>query len=134
MSTDPPSDVVRQVLELDELLRSALHERDLETLERYYAAGFTLNGPAGRIQSREETLERLRESSMQQTDVERVIEAAFSVGEVVVIMGRESLVWEGTGSELDGKRTARRFTNVWHRIDGEWRYVARQATTVPLDA
>jgi hypothetical protein len=126
-------DPVSEVLELDEQLRGAFEARDMDQIERLHAPEFTLNGPAGKIQSREETMNLLRTSLGRQTNAERLIEAAYASGnDLVVIMGSESLVWENTGRpELDGRRTARRFTNVWRRVDGEWRYVARQATTVP---
>ena len=48
-------------------------------------------------------------------------------------MGHESLVWDSTGTDRDGRRTARRFTNIWRKVGGDWRHIARQATTVPLD-
>ena len=129
-----PDDDVITVLELDDLLREALSSRDFETIERLYAPEFTLNSPAGRIQTRQETIDLLSKSDGRQTNVERTVEAAYAVGDVVVIMGEESLVWEGTGRDLDGQRTARRFTNVWRCVDGGWRHIARQATTVPLGA
>lgn len=130
---EPAADVVTSVLELDEALRLALSSRDFDAVERLYAPEFTLNGPAGRIQTRQETIDLLRKTSARQSDVERTIEAAYAAGDVVVIMGHESLVWEDTASERDGKRTARRFTNVWQRVEGGWRHIARQATTIPGD-
>jgi ketosteroid isomerase-like protein len=124
---------VAEVVALDEQLRTALWERDFEVVEQLYAPEFTLNSPANRIQSRKETIDLLRNSDMRQTGVSRNIEAAYPSGpDVVVIMGYESLVWEGTGSDLDGRRTARRFTNIWRRIDGQWRSIGRQATSVPV--
>jgi ketosteroid isomerase-like protein len=124
---------VADVVALDEQLRTALWERDFEIVEQLYAPEFTLNSPANRIQGRKETIDLLRNSGMRQTGVNRNIEAAYASGpDVVVIMGHESLVWEGTGSDLDGRRTARRFTNIWRRIDGKWRSIGRQATTVPV--
>lgn len=126
-------DDLSAVLALNERLRDALHERDVEVVEELYADGFMLNGPAGRLQTRQETIDLLRRMTGRQSEYERTIETAYTSGDVVVIMGRESLVWEDTGTDLDGKRTARRFTNVWQRIDGSWRQIARQATTVPAD-
>ena len=128
-------DPVAEVLDLDQRLRVAFEDRDMDLIETLHAPEFTLNGPAGKIQTRSETMDLLRTSSARQAEAERVVEAAFQSGdEVVVIMGRESLVWEGTGrADLDGRRTARRFTNVWHRVNGNWRYIARQATTVPVE-
>ncbi len=128
-------DPVSEVLELDQRLRIAFESRDMDLIETLHGPEFILNGPSGKLQSRTETMKLLRASSARQTDLERVVEAAYQSGDdVVVIMGRESLTWEGTGrADLDGRRTARRFTNVWHRVDGNWRYIARQATTVPVE-
>jgi ketosteroid isomerase-like protein len=124
---------VADVVALDEQLRTALWERDFKVIEQLYAPEFTLNSPANKIQSRKETIDLLRSSHMRQTAVSRNIEAAYASGpDVIVIMGYESLVWEGTGSDLDGRRTARRFTNIWRRIDGQWRSIGRQATSVPV--
>ncbi len=103
MTTD---ESVSRVLELEHRLDAAADERDLETVERLYAPEFTLNSPAGRIQSQETIDLLLTRPTMRQTDVRRTIEAAYASGDVVVIMGYESLVWEGTGTELDGQRSA----------------------------
>ena len=132
---DVPDPIVAEVLALDDSLRRAYADRDYPTLERLHAAEFMLNGPAGTMQSRAETFAILRSTTANQIENERVVEAAFASGDVVVIMGHETVVWQGTGRpELDGQRSARRFTNVWRRDGGagEWRYIARQATTVPL--
>lgn len=126
---------VDEVLQLDQRLRTAYSERDMDLIERLHAPEFTLNGPSESIQTRQEMIDLLRTTALRQTDATRVIEAAYASGDdLVVVMGRESLVWEGTGrADLDGRRTARRFTNVWRRVDGKWRFVARQATTVPVN-
>ena len=60
---------------------------------------------------------------------ERAVDGTLD--DVVVVMGSESFVWEGTGTDLDGRPTARRFTNVWRRVDGRWQHIGRQATTIP---
>jgi hypothetical protein len=127
-------DPVAEVAELEQRLRRAFEERDMDVVEALHAPEFTLNGPAGKIQTRAETMEFLRASQGRQTEAERVVETAYASGDdLVVIMGRESLVWQDTGRpELDGRRTARRFTNVWRRDGDRWLYVARQATTVPV--
>jgi hypothetical protein len=126
---------VGEVLALDDELRRALFDRDLDVLERLYAPEFVINTPASRIQTRQETLALVARSDMRQVHAERTVEAAYASGDdIVVIMGRESFEWEGTGTDLDGRRTARRFTNVWRRIDGRWQHIARQATTIPLDS
>lgn len=132
MDFDSDDALVREVVLLDERLREALHDHDVETVELLYAPEFSINSPAGRVQTREETIELIRGRGMRQVGATRSIEAAYRSGDdVVVIMGYESFVWEAPGYEFDGRSTARRFTNVWRRADGRWQHIARQATTVP---
>lgn len=126
----PEDDVVAAVIALDDALREALNARDMDLIERCYAPGYHVTTPFNRVQTREETLEVLRTMALTQQDVERTIDAAWRVGDVVVIMGTESLTWAATGTSLDGQRTTRRFTNVWHRVNGDWQHVARHANTV----
>ena len=133
MNFDSDDRLVREALLADQELRDALHDHDVETVERLYAPEFTLNSPAMRIQTREQTIDFVRNRNMRQVGATRDIEAAYRSGDdVVVIMGYESFVWEGTGSDLDGRPTARRFTNVLRLVDGHWQHIARQATTVAV--
>ena len=124
--------VVADALLADQQLRDALYDRDADAVDRLYAPEFTLNSPEMRIQTRQETLDLLADRQMRQVGVKRTIEVAYRSGDdLVVIMGYESFVWEGTGTDLDGRPTARRFTNVWRLVNGRWQHIARQATTVP---
>ena len=77
MEARPDSDtLVREALAADAELREALNDRNIEVIERRYAPEFTLNSPAGTIQSRQETVELLARSQARQLDHERTIEAA----------------------------------------------------------
>lgn len=105
----------------------------MDVVEELYAPEFMLNSPAMRVQSRQETIDFVANRAMRQVGVVRDIEAAYRSGEdVVVIMGYETFVWEGTGTDLDGRPTARRFTNVWRKTDSGWQHIVCQATTVPV--
>jgi ketosteroid isomerase-like protein len=133
VSFETDDEIVKAALAADQALRDALHAHDVDAVDRLYAPEFTLNGPAMRVQTRKETLELLANKAVSQVGVQRSIEAAYRSGtDVVVIMGYESFTWQGTGSDLDGRLTARRFTNIWRLVDGEWQDIARQATTVPV--
>jgi ketosteroid isomerase-like protein len=121
---------IAEVLALDAELDAALDARDFETIERLYAPEFMLNSPVDKLQSRQETIDLLRRISARQTEKSRAIEVAYASGDVVVIMGSESLVWQDTGTGLDGEPTTRRFTNVWRQIDGSWKRIARHANNV----
>jgi Domain of unknown function (DUF4440) len=133
MEFETEDQIVRDALAADERLRDALHDHDVDAAERLYAPEFTLNSPATRVQTRQQTIDFVASRQMRQVGVTRDIEAAYRSGpDVVVIMGYESFVWEGTGSDFDGRPTARRFTNVWRFIDGRWQHIARQATTIPV--
>jgi hypothetical protein len=58
---------------------------------------------------------------------------AHESGDVVVIMGREVVVYEDFGTPYDGQRVHRRFTNAFRMIDGAWCQILRHASTVRVE-
>lgn len=133
MEFQTEDELVVAALAADEDLRDALHAHDVEAVDLLYAPEFMLNSPAMTVQSRQATLDLVANRAMRQVNIRRTIDAAYRSGDdVVVIMGYESFIWEGTGTSLDGKPTARRFTNVWRLLGSRWQHIARQATTIPV--
>jgi hypothetical protein len=100
----------------------------LATAERLLAPEYVLNSPANRLQLRSETIANQTEASWYFEEFVRTVETAYASGDVVVVMGQEVVVLQGTGGPSDGRRMLRRFTNVWRRIEGEWRQIARHAS------
>lgn len=110
--------------------RTAQRDRvaQAETAERLLAPEYVLNSPANRLQLRSETIDNQTEASWYFDEFERTVETAYASGDVVVVMGHEVVVLQGTGGPSDGRRMLRRFTNVWRCIGGEWRQIARHAS------
>ena len=91
------------------------------------------NSPANKLQSRAETLEIIGKGPGWFSTYERTIEAAYASGDVVVLMGREVVVYEDFGTPYDGRRVHRRFTNVWRLVDGAWMVLLRHASTARVE-
>jgi ketosteroid isomerase-like protein len=121
---------INEVLALEDQLNGASNERDFETIEQLYAPEFMLGVRLARFNLDTRRSSSLRRSPMKQTEVRRSIEVTYASGDVVVIMGSESLVWQDTGTDSDGKQMTRRFTNVWRQIDGDWKRIARHANNI----
>ena len=108
-------------------------DSDAKAQQRFMHPNFIINGPSNKILRKDVLVTMLAEGRMGSEDFERTIEGLAITGNVGVVMGRE-VVRPTASSQLGtlhgGKVLNRRFTNVFLFEDGEWRFLARQATVV----
>lgn len=108
-------------------------DSDAKAQQRLMHPNYIINGPANKILRKDVVVTMLAEGKMASERFERTIDGLAITGNVGVVMGRE-VVRPTTSSELGtlhgGKVLNRRFTNVFLFEDGEWRFLARQATVV----
>ena len=89
-----------------------------------------VNGPNNRVATGEQILERLGNGELDHNNYERKIEEAYVSGDLVVLMGEETVVAQGTNQTHVGEKVRRRFTSVWRKNNGQWQQIARQATNI----
>lgn len=93
-----------------------------------------INAPVNRVLTREQLLARLRNGEIAAERFERFPETIRITGNLGVVMGRETFT-PVSSSELGriyGSVTLqRRYTNVYIRERGRWRWLARHAHVVP---
>jgi hypothetical protein len=127
-----------QVAASEESLRQAdamqmriIVEEDANAQQDFMHPNYILNGPANRVMRKEQLVTMLAEGRMASEGFERIIEGISLTGNVGIVMGRE-MVTPSPNSELGklfgNQQLARRFTNVFLWENGEWRFLARQAT------
>jgi hypothetical protein len=108
-------------------------DSDAEAQQRFMHPNYIINGPANTILRKDVLVAMLAEGKMGSESFERTIEGFAITGNVGIVMGRE-VVRPTASSRLGtihgGKVLKRRFTNVFLFEDGEWRFLARQATVV----
>ena len=104
---------------------TAFLQVNLETLDRLMADGYLVNTPLQRVMPKAELLELLRMGRIHHQTYSAEIESIRRYGDVVVVMGHDQVT-----DPPDGAISHRRYTNVWRRVDGEWRTIARHAHVV----
>jgi ketosteroid isomerase-like protein len=123
--TTPTPDLDREIRDVEEQSRVAFLAGDVETLDRLWADGFLVNSPLNMVNERAGVLALLQSGRIRHTSLEVAIERISQHGDVVVVMGNDTVT-----DPPDGRVTRRRFTNIWQRQDGRWRMVARHAQHV----
>jgi len=108
---------------------------DADKQRTFMHPNYMVNGPSNRVMRKEALVEMLAQGKMASDSFERTIEAVSITGNVGVVMGREVVQPVATSQlgQLHGSKILdRRFTNVFVFEDGEWRFLARQATIVAV--
>lgn len=122
----PAESVIRQ---LEEQERLGVLNRDAATLRRLWADGFIVNTPLNSIStSRDTVLELVERGAISYASFERRIEQLRVLGDVVIVMGAETV---RPVAEPPAPPVQRRFTHVWRNEAGNWRLIARHANNIP---
>ena len=106
---------------------------DAKAQEAFMHPNYIINGPSNTVRRKSILVEMLAHGKMGSDRFERVIEGLAITGNVGIVMGREvvhPLADSQLGTLHGNKLLNRRFTNVFLFQDGNWRFLARQATIV----
>jgi len=113
----------------EEEARVAFLAADVRALDELWSDNYAVNSPLQQVLQKARLLELLRTGRIRHSAFEVQIEHMSRHGDVVVVMGRDSVV-----DPPDGTRFTRRFTNIW-RLEGDvWRSIARHAHVVSREA
>jgi len=122
-----------ELAKLDLEQKDMVAKADVERLAALSAPGLTINAPTNRVLIREQFLTMMRNGQIGAEDFERKVESVTVSGDLGVVMGSE--VFTPTAqSELGRSYGAvplkRRYTNIYVRDHGSWRWFARHANVV----
>ena len=115
----------QEIRSLEEAGRVAFLAADTATLDPMWDEELLVNSPLNIINDKSRVLELLGAGRIRHTFDDVVIERVHRFGDVVVVMGRDTVDGPPHGAIVD-----RRFTNVWQRQDGAWKMIARHAQIV----
>ena len=108
-------------------------DQDAKAQQSFMHPNYIINGPANHILRKSQVVAMLAQGQMASERFDRVIEGTAITGSVGIVMGRE-VVKPGAHSELGAlhpnQTLTRRFTNVFIFEQGNWKFLARQATIV----
>ena len=98
----------------------------------HYSSTFVANTPANSIVTGPQMVKNFG-AGFSYKAVEQHLDYAGSHGpDIVVLMGEEVVV-PGLGSPNAGKRIHRRFTDLFRKENGEWRYDLRHANVISIE-
>jgi hypothetical protein len=115
----------QEVRNHEEAGRVAFLAADIDVLDRLWADELIVNSPLNIVHDKGRVLELLRTGRIRHGSYETEIEYVTRHGDVVVVMGHDTVLGPPEGVVL-----RRRYTNLWQRYDGAWRMFARHAHVV----
>jgi len=128
-SADPGGAWEQEVRAAEQRHRAAFLARDIATLQAMLSDDFVVNSPLNVIVNKERLLEMVRNGTLTISSFEQNIEQVRRLGDVVVVMGGDTVVYAAPSPNA-GRTDRRRFTDMWRQESGQWRFVARQANII----
>jgi uncharacterized protein (TIGR02246 family) len=108
----------------------AFLKNDRAAMARLWSDDFVVTNPLNKFVTKQQVLGMVDSGFLVITSFDRQIEYLRVYGDVVVVAGREAVVWGGRMPNA-GKSENLRFTAVWMKQDGRWQQIARHANIVP---
>lgn len=109
--------------------RAAFLAGDVAVLQAMFSDDFVVNSPLNVVVDKARLLDMVRKGVLSISSFEQNIEQVRRYGDVVVVMGGDSVVYAAPSPNA-GRTDRRRFTDLWRQEGGRWRFVARQASIV----
>ncbi len=114
-----------EVRKLDSLHAAAVLSGDLKEMDKYWTEDFMVTNPFNEI----DRADRIRNGVVTYASFQRICEAAQIHENTAILMGKEIVVPKDRSPDA-GKTINRRYTNIWMKINNQWRLVARHASVI----
>lgn len=118
-------DIEIEVRTLDSLHAAAVLSGDLNEMDKYWTEDFMVTNPFNEI----DRANRIRNGTVTYASFQRICQAVQIHGNTAILMGKEIVVPKGKSPDA-GKTINRRYTNIWMKINNQWRLVARHASVI----
>ena len=112
--------IIAQIKILEAAQTKAIMESDTITLAKIWAEDFHVNNPSNMIVNRSQVFQRIKSTFIKYSTYIQEPEYYGVFGDVVVVMGKETVVPIGDNPDKD-KTITRRYTDVYKNINGEWK-------------
>ena len=112
-----------EIRKLDSLHAAAVLSGDLNEMDKYWTKDFIVTNPFNEI----DNADRIRNGAVTYGSFQRISESIKVHGNTAIVMGKEIVVPKGKSPDA-GKTINRRYTNIWMKVKGRWRLIARQAS------
>ena len=133
ISAEPAKTPGQALLDIDDQQRQMVLTGDAAGMRKLAHPSLHINAPTNEVLDREEFLRRLDQHIIAFENHRRIPEKVYMSGDVGIVMGREEVLPTATSEsgKLFGRRElTRRYTNVYIKEAGRWRFLARHANVV----
>lgn len=108
----------------------AFLKQDIKAMEKLWSDDLVVTNPLNKLVHKQDVLGMMKSGFLVITSYHRRIEYAHVYGDLVLLVGSETVTWGGK-MPLAGRAQDLRFTALWMKRDGRWQEVARHANVVP---
>src|SRR5215510_6283353 len=109
---------------------NAFLKNDRAAMARLWSDDFVVTNPLNKFVTKRQVLGMVDSGFLVIPTFERQIDYLRVYGDIVIVAGRETVVWGGRMPNA-GKSENLRFTAVWMKQGGRWQQIARHANIVP---
>ena len=118
-----------EIKKLEQNEVQAVLNKDTISLKKLWDKDYVVNNPENKI-----VLAKLNSVDRpvlqkQRTSFTREVEKVIINGDVVISMGRETVVSMNDNTNAE-QTVERRYTNIWMKKDGSWKLIARHANKI----
>ncbi len=121
--------IISQIKLLEAEQVKAILEADTITLKKIWAEEFHVNNPSNFVADRNKVIQRIKSTIIEYSTYTQEPEYYGVFGDVVVVMGKETVVPIGDNPDK-GKTVIRRYTDIYKNFNGEWKEISRHANII----
>jgi hypothetical protein len=121
--------IISQIKLLEAAQVKAILEADTIILKKIWAEEFHVNSPSNFVADRNKVIQRIKSTIIEYSTYTQEPEYYGVFGDVVVVMGKETVVPIGDNPDK-GKTVIRRYTDIYKNFNGEWKEIARHANII----
>lgn len=122
-------EIIAQIKILEALQTKAILESDTITLAKIWAEEYHVNSPTNLVVNRSQVFQRIKNTFIKYSTYTQEPEYYGVFDDVVIVMGKETVVPTGDNPDKD-KILTRRYTDIYKMINGEWKGISRHANIV----
>ncbi|MFN3872667.1 MAG: nuclear transport factor 2 family protein [Ignavibacterium sp.] len=128
-SNQSKDEIIAQIKILEALQTKAILESDTITLAKIWAEEYHVNNPSNMVVNRSQVFQRIKNTFIKYSTYTQEPEYYGVFDDVVIVMGKETVVPIGDNPDKD-KILTRRYTDIYKMINGEWKGISRHANIV----
>lgn len=123
------NDIAKEINILEQTCVQAILTQDTATLKKLWAVDFMVNAPSNRVAIGGQ-VKMVASGFIKYSSFILENEQTMVKGDLVITLGRETIVTLGSNYPTAGLTVHRRYTQVWQKQNGNWICIARQASNI----